>query len=302
MPEVRTENAEKDEMRDALQSAVSCYLASLIATANCVGTACPAVGGLYRHRLSRLRARVAFDSSPEMIEESCAAVESDLKEYAAKASAYLAQHGTELRSAITALEAIVRSFAQREDFYAARLRQFAAQMESTAYPTDPEHLREVVDLQAAGLQSCVESMSHETQSMLARMREELAAVERRLHESEVTDPLTGLMNRREMERQIEMKKAAGTPPVLLRFELTGEVGAEVLQQVGSRLGSQFRHKDMVARWSDTEFMVLFQASQEIAHMRADQIVPWIAGRYLLDSGETMEIGVEVHFEQFELVA
>ena len=135
----------------------------------------------------------------------------------------------ELRQTIGALETIVKSLAQRQEFYGARLRQFAAQMETTPYPTDPEHLAEVVALQAAGLLGCVESMSNDTQSLVARMRDELAAVTQRLEDAEVTDRLTGLMNRKEMERQIEQRRAAGEEPVLVVFELSGDVRDEVAQ-------------------------------------------------------------------------
>lgn len=302
MLEHPTVEASADQQLHALHTAVNCYLSTLLATANCVGGACPEVGGLYRHRLTRLRTRLAFDSSPDAMEQSCTSVEAELKEFAAKASLYVAQHGVELRSAIATLEDIVRSLTHRQDFYAARLRQFAAQMESTTYPADPELLQETVGLQVAGLLSCIESMTHETQSLVIRMKNELGAVEQRLKESEVTDPLTGLMNRREMERQIESRKEAEMPLVLLHFQLSGDVNAEVMQQVGSRLGSQFRHNDFVSRWTDTDFLVLFQGPVEIAHMRAEQIKPWVAGRYLLDSGESVQIGVEVHLTQPELVA
>jgi GGDEF domain-containing protein len=302
MPDDLPDDSRADAQVDALHTAVNCYLSTLMAIAGSLGAACPEVGGLYRHRLNRLRKRLAFDSSPDALEESRASVENELNEFAAKASTYVSQHGIELRSAIGTLEDIVRSLAQRQDFYGARLRQFAGQMEATAYPTDAGHLQEVVALQVAGLLSCVESMSHETQSLVMRMRNELGAVERRLQEFEVTDPLTGLMNRREMERQIESKKKAGTPPVLLHIQLSGEVNAEVMQQVASRLGSQFRHKDFVCRWTDTDFLVLFQGPPEIAQMRMDQIVPWVAGKYRLESGESVQIAVQASLTQPELVA
>lgn len=233
MPDDPQADSHTDSTVDALHTAVNCYLSTLLAVASSVGAACPEVGGLYRHRLNRLRKRLAFDSSPEALEESLATVEIELNEFAVKASAYVSQHGIELRSALGTLEDIVRSLAQRQDFYGARLRQFAGQMETTAYPTETGHLQEVVALQVVGLLSCVESMSHETQSLVMRMRNELGAVERRLQEFEVTDPLTGMMNRREMERQIESRKDAGTPPVLLHIQLSGDVNAEVMQQVSS---------------------------------------------------------------------
>jgi hypothetical protein len=291
-----------EDLVNAEQTALNCYLSSLLALANCLGDACPEIGGLYRHRLTRLRSRLAFDSSPDAIEESARAVEGELKEYSSKTLAYVEQHGLELKAAIVALEQIVRSLAQRQDFYGARLRQFAAQMETTTYPTDHEHLQEVVTLQASGLLSCVESMAHETHSLMIRMQNELVAVEQRLKEAEVTDPLTGLMNRREMERQIEARRSSGEPPVLIQFQLSGDVDDDVAKQVAARLASQFRHKDFISRWTDTEFMVLFQGPVEIAQMRAEQIVPWIAGRYLLDTGDSVQVFVDARLMQSELVA
>ncbi len=286
----------------ALHTAVNCYLSTLETVANALGNACPEIGGLYRHRLSRLRTRLAFDSSPAALEESCEAVEEELVEYGSKACAYMDQHRVQLRAALSVLEEIVLTLAQRQEFYGTRLRQFAGQMETAEYSSDPEHLKDLVALQVAGLLSCVESMSHETQSLLVRMRNELAAVEQRLQESEVTDPLTGLMNRREMERQIETRKGYGTPPILLHFHLTGEITDEVARQVGARLGSQFRHKDFISRWSENEFLVLFQGPPAVARARSEQIVPWVSGRYALDNGDTVQVDVEVKLLEAELIA
>jgi len=280
------------EELSALQTAVASYLSTLRAVADCVGAACPEVGGPYRHRLSRLGSRLAFDTNPEAIAESNAVVEKELADYARKTARYIAQHGAELHQTIAAVETIVKSLAQRQDFYGARLRQFAAQMETTPYPTDPEHFSEVVALQASGLLGCIESMNNDTQSLVGRLRNELAQVSRRLEDSEATDPLTGLMNRKEMERQIELRRACGEEPVLVVFELSGDVRDEVSKQVAERLGSQFRHKDLLCRWTEYEYMVMFEGGKDIAAARTAQIVPGIAGRYPLDNGESVEIRVD----------
>ena len=219
-------------------------------------------------------------------------MEKELTEYSEKTASYITRHGVELRQTIEALETIVKSLAQRQEFYGARLRQFAAQMETTPYPSDPEHLSEVVELQAAGLLACVESMGNDTRSLVSRMHEELSAVTERLKDAEVTDRLTGLMNRREMERQIEQRKTAGEDPVIVVFELSGNVCDEVLRQAAARLSSHFRHRDLICRWSECEFLVLFHGTREIAQARTEQIMPWIAGKYPLDSGEILEIRVE----------
>ena len=290
MPE---ENLNPDNNLIALHRAVNCYHETLLAVAKCLGDACPPIGGVYRLRLNRLRARLAFDSSPEALHESCAAVGKELGDYADRTASYLEEHSAQLRSAIGAIQALTHAMAQRQNFYATRLGQFAAEMERVDYPNDPEHRKEVVSLQAAGLQSCVASMMQDTQSLLERMHDELTAIDRRMREAAVSDPATGLMTRFEMRRQIEASKASGHEPILLRFQFTAPMDDEIARQVAERLGSQLRHKDFVSRWTDTDFLVMFQGPAEIAESRARQILPWISGKYLRDNGETVLVSATV---------
>jgi len=296
-----------DDALTSLHVAVRSYLSTLLAMADCMSEASPQVGGPYRHRLTRLEKRLAFDASKEAIEVSCSEVAKELRDYSVNAAAYLRSHGVELRRALASLEEIVRALSQRQDFYAARLRQLAAQMERAGAAaltedgsTPPELLEEAIASHTAGMKSCVESMCHDGQSMMSRIREELAAVEQRLAELEITDPITGLTNRREMERRIRAAAADGTP-VLIRFDAGDPFPDEVARQVGARIGSQFRYKDVVCRWSDHEFLVLFQGGVDVAHTRLAQVLPWVAGRYLLENGEIFEVHVEANLVGLEVL-
>jgi len=67
---------------------------------------------------------------------------------------------------------------------------------------------------------------------------------------------------------------------------------EVSKQVAARLDSEFRYRDLLCRWTEYEFMVMFEGNAEIARARTEQIVPSIAGRYPLDNGESVEIRVD----------
>jgi GGDEF domain-containing protein len=153
---------------------------------------------------------------------------------------------------------------------------------------------ELVQGHAAGLLACLEGMSHEVLSLLAGLREEIHSVERRVAESETTDPVTGLMNRREMERQLAARRASGEPLTLLLFELRGDVTDEVAQQVATRLYSHFRPSDVIARWAPEEFLVLFLGPPEVAQTRTKQVVAWLTGKYPVANGELTEIQVSGH--------
>lgn len=285
-----------------LHAAVHCYLSTIQTVADGLAEACAPIGGPYRYRLSRLRARLAFDANTTAIEESCAVVDAEIKEFAHKSSTYVARHGIELNRALKGLDEITRRMAERQEFYNTRLRQFAAEMEHAAYPADPAQLADLIALQVAGLMSCVESMSHESQSLMTRMRDEVAQVRERLKDAETTDPVTGLMNRREMTRRIEERRTQGESPTLLLFRFSQDLPDEAAQQVGARLGSQFRFNDLICRWTSREFLVLFQGPVETARSRSEQILPWVAGRYLLDNGETLELAAEATLVEAEAVA
>src|SRR5712691_3137298 len=139
----------------SLHTTVHCYLATLLATGDCLAESCPPVGGPYRTKLSRLKSRLAFDGSAPALEESAAVVAAELKDYSSKAAAYLDSYAAGLRRSSDDLEAILRRFTQRQEFYSGRLRQFATRLESA--PSE-------------GLLTCVDGMIYEMQSLAARLR------------------------------------------------------------------------------------------------------------------------------------
>ncbi len=271
----------------ALHSAVNCYLSMLEAAAHAMAEACPDVGRPYGQRLSRLRARLAFDSSAPEIEEGRATTERELANYARKTREYTERQRAELRHALAALEKIAGTLAERQMFYGERLRRTAAQMQM-----ETQYSPESAERHSAALLSCAESMGHEAQSLVKKMGEEMAQAEARLASLVISDPVTGLINRREMERSIAAVKARGETPVLLLFEFRGGLPDEVARQAGARLTLQFRHQDVISRWSERQFLVLFNGSEETARARVEQIMPWIAGRYQLGEGAFLDAAVE----------
>jgi hypothetical protein len=68
----------------------------------------------------------------------------ELEEYASRRLISFISKSTELRATSESFEAIVHRLAQRQEFYSARLRQFASQMQATEYPTTAAQLEEVV--------------------------------------------------------------------------------------------------------------------------------------------------------------
>jgi GGDEF domain-containing protein len=271
------------------KSMTDSYLALLSSLAGCVATACPPVGTPYGHRLDRLRARLGYDlkaeaptaemPTPEMMQEITLGVAVELADYSVQAGAYLNRYDAELHKTVEGLFETVRAMAIRQDFYCEQLRQTLRQMQETE--------------QVVGLKSYVDSLSVDWQTVTANMRGSLAEADRRIAEGAVSDPVTGLINRREMERHLKAQTAKGYGvPTLIVFTINSGLPDEVIQQVAVRLISQFRYNDLIARWSANEFVVLFHSTPEIALSRTEQILPWLEGRYLADNGHPIEVRAE----------
>jgi GGDEF domain-containing protein len=289
-----TVTTERDYLAE-LSSSIASYLTTLTAVAECLGQTCPEIGTPYRKRIAQLRARLSFEPTRETIKESARTLEAELTDYAAVAGRYLYQHDLDLRCAILTLEDIIEGMAHRNDFHRSRLQELAVGMEATS-PAEPARPAQA----AAEIHRCIESMGRETESMLTRMREETAAVEERIRGSQSTDPSTGLLNSTEIKRQIEAYRANDLVFSLLSFELRGTVSEQVMKQAAVKLGTQFRHRDRVARWSEREFLVLFQGPPEVAESRAAETARLLAGRYDLVSGAYVEITVHPHLSYQEL--
>jgi GGDEF domain-containing protein len=256
-----------------VHSMVHSYLATLLALSDALETACPSVGTPHQQRLGRLRTRLSFDSNKEAIEASSNVVRAELQDFAAKSHDYVTSTTGEWKRAAEEIRNLGSGLIKRQRFYATRLRELAAKL-------GPE--------QSGPLTSCAESMDNDAQSMLSCMQDILLGVETRLAAAEVVDSATGLMNRRELERRIERQRTDGEPGVRLLFSVSFENGLAspnpVLRQIASRLTAQLRPEDLIGRWSEREFLVLFRASADIAERRGVQVAELLNGNYSCEGG------------------
>ncbi len=140
-------------------------------------------------------------------------------------------------------------------------------------PTDPTvdmlYLLEAKDLAFA-----------ETHRLIARLQGDKSRAE----EAAMTDALTGLSNRRALDRVLDRAMANGTPFALCHVDLDyfkavndtlgHAAGDAVLKQVAWRLSGIVRGSDTVARIGGDEFILVFEGLVEVDRLRviAERIV------------------------------
>jgi GGDEF domain-containing protein len=257
--------------------AVAAYLNVTDSLALCLEQTCPEVGGPYRQRIQRMRSRVAFDAKREVIKDSAKMLQADLKDYAAAVDQLLTRRTVELKSGILDLGDHLDSLTQRQNLFSQQLRQFASQLEAW---------------QTAELTGLADNMSVEAASTVTQMRECLTEMDKELAGTASIDPVTGLVNRRELERQIDAHRLHRREFCLVVFELSGPLSDQVMRIAAAKLMTRFRPSDWIGRWSEWQIAVLFLGPPKLAASRAAQEVLSLQGRYTLDNGETVLIAAE----------
>lgn len=282
-----------------LSNAVAAYLSTMGVAADCLEQSHPEVGGPYRKRIHSLLSRVSYDATREAIAESAHILQYELKEHAAIANETRIKRSLELERGILGLGDIVDGLTERQQFFRNSLQKFAEHLEKSAYPSDAQSFGEVMALQAAALRGLVDNMNQEARSLSAKMLEQMIELDQRLAGAASTDPVTGAINRQEMDRQIAAHASHGAVFSVLIFHLDGPIGDEVLHIAADKLSTLFRYRDRVGRWDHKEFAVLFLGANDLALSRGAQAASELSGRYLLDNGETvvLEAHVRLHLPE-----
>ena len=89
----------------------------------------------------------------------------------------------------------------------------------------------------------------------------------------------------------QARKAADVGFTPLLIELKGIVDEDVMRQCAAKLTGQFRHNDLLGRWGEREFLLLFHGNPDLAQARAAQVLPWINGAFADDGGGNGQVEV-----------
>lgn len=274
------------------QTALTCYQSALLAIAKCMGEVCPRVGLVYNNRLLRLPRRLGFDANPEALAASREALEADLAEYAQAASTWVSAGGELAEEVIDATAKVTENNGHTDELHAAMMEELAEQMEISAEVDDATQVRTALKRYATGLRSYVHRRKKEQAPALVELRrraESLADWLSSANPANIIDPLTGLLNRPEAERQLQGYLKRDKPFCVLLFEWTeaksvppqfGRSGADqILKALGDRVITLVRPRDIVYRWNEDQLAVIFECVGAEAAARARKIADWLSGKY-----------------------
>ena len=181
---------------------------------------------------------------------------------------------------------------ERDKRYTKRLTEFGDRLQATSKLGDLVTVRQSLGQHTADLRSYVAQMVKDSDGTIARLRAQIASYESRLEEMEQVasqDPLTGLSNRRKVERQIETRIRSEQVFSVISLDLNGFkklndtyghlAGDDLLKQFATELRTVFRSHDVVGRVGGDEFIVLVDGELSVASARLERIRRWVNGSY-----------------------
>jgi diguanylate cyclase len=286
-----------------MSAGLECYLAAVLDIAETIEAISPEIGASCREPLMQLRSRLRANATPEALEESRDALRKILQGFGQKARLYNQTLARDLNQTLDMVTRTEGTRAGRNVQYAERLIDLVDQLETAVRASD---LRQLA-ARTSELRSFAESIELDSRDNIARLRQKMTEIQRRLHEVELLatlDPLTGVANRRELERELAARIEAQQEFCILLFDLDSfkEVndrfghlcGDEVLNQVAARLSSQVRARDFVCRWGGDEFVAILACELATAEARSRQIAERLTGPYqIAEDGREVRVDLAV---------
>ena len=145
---------------------------------------------------------------------------------------------------------------------------------------------------AAELKNCVDQMAQDGRQSLAQLRTKVATYETKLKAVEqiaAKDSLTGLANRRGVEKRLEWLVARGEPFCVVVLDLNSfkrvndqhghAEGDDLLRKFSEELGRNVRTEDTVGRWGGDEFIIVLNRDLAAAQSQIRRIQEWVFGDY-----------------------
>jgi GGDEF domain-containing protein len=267
------------------QTALACYLSTVVAIGNCMAEVCPSVGAMYRDRLLKLPRRLAFDATPLALEQSRYAVETDLLEYARTASAWTRAGSNHAGLLLEHLRETEETLVASADLQSAFLDDLAEHIATTAEVDEIAQIRTSFKRYAAGLSAYARRARTEKLAAiedLRRRREEIEAWLAEATASTFIDHETGFLNRAAAEVRIETEIRKSLPFCVIVVGRTeegstplGPAAGQIMKDLGEKLAATIRPYDMIFRWSPDQLMTVFEASATDIAARIRQIGGWL---------------------------
>lgn len=293
------------EPNDVFTVAMDAYGAALAEMGNCSVEACPGLGDGLKRKLCECRTGLSTSMRVEALTETDHRTREALCNWGHEAAGHMREKACEVKELLLAVARTAESVSARDQKSATQMSQVTTRLKAIASLEDLTEIRMEIEKSAADLKISIDRMAEEGKAALDRLRDQVTSYQARLEEAELIasrDTLTGLGSRHYVESQMGQRMTADALFCVALIDIDGfkkvndvyghGTGDELLKKFAIELRSACRTTDAVGRWGGDEFVVLFDCGLEEAESRAERMMKWICGNYVV-RGRAGELKLQV---------
>lgn len=282
------------ESNSELSAVLGSYAASLTAFGKAAAQDGSVHGIELERHLAELEQRLTEDAKSRSVEKIGNQVLSHVEQWGDLLVSDSKTKADEVKELLIALAKIAESVGSRDQTYNAEFRQLTGQLEKVADLNDLTLIKTLLVKHVAELKNSVDHMARDNQQLVLQLKEQVTLYQNRLKAAEdiaFKDELSGIPNRRFIERQIVWNIKHNEPFSVLMIDLNGfkavndqyghNAGDDLLKQFSTELRSRTRATDIVGRWGGDEFMVIMKNTAAEARVCVERIRSWVFGKYTI---------------------
>jgi diguanylate cyclase (GGDEF)-like protein len=283
---------------ELVEAAAQSYKSLLLTVGRHLARAVPGIPGDICKSLRISSEQFRADATPATVLKIEHAVDSDLSLWADNVENHLKSKAAEAREIMLIMAGAAQSLTSRDRRYADRFREITTSLQGIADLDDISQVRDALMASALELNTDVTNMESEGQQTITSLevklqeyRQQLAEAERR----ECADTLTGLVNRRGIEMEIERCRQERRLFCIVLMDLDSfkpvndtyghAAGDDLLRQFAGELGAHFRSSDVIGRWGGDEFIVVVHGDEESVRTCVDRLRKWAFGTYKIKTAK-----------------
>ena len=292
------------EIKRGTDPGTKAWLTLLQSAGDAAAMAIPPLGPALNLRLSVLRRTYTAAPGAEVLNAIGESLCTEFTGWSQEAAKFYSDHQEELKEITSAVARTAEAIGERDDRYATEIGGFATRLRSVAEQNDIAVIRKSIMESTGAVHACVTRMAKEGRETVRQLSAQTEEYRRRMEAAErisLVDPLTGVLNRRGLDRELQRRMGEGRPFFLTMMDLDKfkavndrfghAAGDDLLRQLGSELLSHIPAPDTAARLGGDEFVVVSSGPESGAEALTTKIRSWVLGKYRVSDGNNGKVEV-----------
>jgi diguanylate cyclase (GGDEF)-like protein len=272
---------ELEDAEERFHTAAECYVSAIRSVEEFDVTVDTGWSSSFHKELKSLCRKLAGEAQPDVLKLGVLEFRNHLSQHCDNFQQFLDGKDRDIQDIVDVLTRLSKELGSHADEDHVWLVQFGNRLKDVARLRTLAEVKAELNRTFAELTEFSEHLQRNTKSSIQEMRQQVESYKARLAHAEAlaaTDPLTGVVNRREGERLLAERIQAGEPFCVLMLDLNGFksindrfghlCGDQVLKTFASRLSQHTRSEDVVCRWGGDEFLVILGCSLDHGVARA----------------------------------